>query len=67
MSKSSIPTDWHNWVTCRHWTGVAIPNAFCTWVEDSICAACRLYLHAVSGRGDPIIVLYNYDYVNLLP
>ena len=33
MSKSSIPTDWHNCATCRHWTGLAIPNAFCTTVE----------------------------------
>ena len=33
MSKSSIPTDWHNCATCLHWTGVAIPNAFCSWVE----------------------------------
>ena len=33
MSKSSIPTNWHNCATCRHWTGIATPNAFCTNVE----------------------------------
>ena len=33
MSKTSIPTTMRNCATCRRWTGSAIPNAFCSWVE----------------------------------
>lgn len=33
MSKTSIPTTMRNCATCRRWTGTAVPNAFCSWVE----------------------------------
>ena len=36
MSKTSIPTTMHNCATCRRWTGTAIPNAFCSWVEIDV-------------------------------
>ena len=36
MSKTSIPTTMRNCATCRRWTGTAIPNAFCSWVEIDV-------------------------------
>ena len=53
MSKSSIPTDWHNCATCRHWTGTAIPNAFC------LCHP------ADSGRrdGSKLLVLFLHNFI----
>ena len=36
MSKTSIPTTMRNCATCRRWTGSAIPNAFCSWVEIDV-------------------------------
>ena len=33
MSKTSIPVTMRKCATCRCWTGTAIPNAFCSWVE----------------------------------
>ena len=36
MSKTNIPTTMRNCATCRRWTGTAIPNAFCSWIEIDI-------------------------------
>ena len=36
MSNKSITTTMRNCATCRRWTGTAIPNAFCSWVEIDV-------------------------------